>query len=59
MGSDLGGTTAPDVAGETTSPWEHIAEASFSTATVPPSKENRSTLRQADFIGKTGAARQD
>jgi hypothetical protein len=35
MGGDLGATTAPDVAGETTSPWEHIAEASFSIATVP------------------------
>jgi len=35
MSSNLGGTTAPDVAGETTSPWEHIAEVSFSTATVP------------------------
>jgi hypothetical protein len=35
MGSDLGVTIAPDVAGETTSPWEHIAEASFSTATIP------------------------
>jgi hypothetical protein len=34
MGSDLSETTAPEVAGETTSPWEHIAEASFSTATV-------------------------